>query len=256
MKKLIKALLIVVLFATTTNCSDENSTSVSSTENTSNFSTTRMSKLSLDDLVDQPEIMGDIHNEALDYVYYQLAKLSDEQVEELNIEDFVKSQTINFMNDKFEVEDLSVGDYITYDDWDETADTNVTSFYNEITDLIDTANSPASFYTDAESKHLTYLNLSNDDLYTLKIKWIYSIAIKSYEYWHDTANIAKWSKSKPVASVSPTVKADVKGAVKGLAWGSKNVPPTTSNYHMIVVTSASASAIAASAWSGITNFFK
>lgn len=255
---LIKTSLILLLLASTTNCSDEQSTTAQDTVNTSaKFSTARMNaKLTLNDLVEQPEMIGEIHNQSLDYTLNELEKLSEEEVQNLNIQEFVNLQTSNYMNSKFELDSLNVSDFIIYDDFDVTTKTNLILFYEDLINNIDTATSVASFVTDTESIYLNYLSLSADDNYILQIKSTYSVAIKSFEYWHNTANIAKWAKGKPSTGTVNIIKADVKGAVKGVIWSNKNLSPANPASTQLSLIAGSSSAMAGSAWKAISDFWK
>jgi hypothetical protein len=188
----------------------------------------------LNDLVENPSLIGEIHNQEMDNIYDNLYLMKiNEANNTKTIDEYVESIIINNLNSKINfngVTNLESYNFL------ESQLSNVSDpmvnklidFENELYQIVDLGLSIENFNIQAGLLLSSYNNHFSDELYKKSIMIIYSVSINSYAYWN--TNFDKWVRlfnnsemsNRPGVSDAGKgriVKADIKGAVRGAITG-------------------------------------
>lgn len=187
----------------------------------------RSSKYTIEDLILNPELIGQIHNEEMNFIYEKLVLIRDNELHHNNmsIEEFIHFHIVESLKQKIELDKITnIDDFILKSDSIELNE--IAFFQNELHDLTKLNLSIIDFKLNSKELYNKYAITNNDVVYQFNLKLVLSIADSSFEYWH--LNQDKWSNllnstntlfKRDSGSNGRIVRADIYGGVRGAVSG-------------------------------------
>lgn len=215
--KFTRPLIIIFLFAS---CSSENSTPE---ESSKDFKTKNSQKVTLQDIINNPALVGTIHNEVMDDLYKKVLVTNPAVFNnETSKTNFINTTVKNSIESK--VNFGNINGYAFYSQLDLTNDVQpqkLTEFQDEIDNLIDLKLTPTAFKNESTKVYKIYKNYTpTASQYQLNLSIAHELANSSYTYWYTNgANWATAGNKNPKPDYTPIVKADCKGLVIGAVRG-------------------------------------
>jgi hypothetical protein len=234
MKKAISTLVLVISTLVCFSCSND------SVDNSIDSNQMTLSKeiasnnYDLIDLIDNPLLIGEIHNQEMDNIYNSLASMKNNGLNSnKGIDEYVEFEIVENLTSKINfgtITDLGNFNYVDVEilrDGDSKIN-KILDFESELQNLLDLDLTITEFNLQAELIFNNYKDLFSDDFYKKSILIIYSVSISSNTYWDN--NFEKWEKlfinsefnnrrGVSDAGKGRIVKADISGAVRGAITG-------------------------------------
>lgn len=163
-------------------------------------------KLTIKQLINDPALIGQIHNEEMDNMYtlMSLIKEGDLNTNGATLDQFVIDNIVKKLNEKIDFEGTNIKTYYTTQGFKPSDNQKLVNFTNELAALTEQDLTITSFQASAKSRFVHYKSLANDELYQLSLAITYNISISSFDYW--ITNHSKWE------SLATTIK--TKGGAK------------------------------------------